>query len=253
VKEGRSDENWAKDSQAGKSAASKGDYQTAVRFHSRALQEAVRFGDNDPRLIQSLNNLGDAFEHERRLGEAQITYIAALKREQKLFGPDSMSLVPTLDSINRVTCADGRCGSALPYLKQLLSIRKKNLGPFDRDSLATMQMLAETYEKEGKLDQALKCFEEKTAIVKTHFASDDLVVLNCSANLARVLIKRKEYGKAEKLLKHMLLVEEKYDWTNSPIVDSTIRNYRDVLRLTGRSGQAAGIVYRPKKKTKFFF
>ncbi|PWU02100.1 MAG: hypothetical protein C5B53_02085 [Candidatus Melainabacteria bacterium] len=244
--------NWEKDSKIGMSAARKGDYQTAVRFHSRAVQEAVRFGDNDPRLIQSLNSLGDAFEHQRRLAEAQITYIAALKRQEKLFGADSISLVPTLESVVRVTCADGKCGSTLPYLKQLLSIRKKQLGPFHRQSLVTMQLIGEAYEKEGKFDLALKSFQEKASLTKKYFGADDLAVLNCSANIARILIKQKQYSKAEKLLKQMLQVEEKYDWKDSPIVEATISKYREVLKLTGRSAQAAGIVYRPKKKTGFF-
>jgi tetratricopeptide (TPR) repeat protein len=247
MKEPESDKTWAKDSQIGINAAAKGDYRTAVRFHSRALQEAVQYGDNDPRVIQSLNDLANAFAHEKRLSEAQITYIAALKRQEKLLGADSIALVPTLNSIIRVTCADGRCGTTLPYIKQLLAIRQKRLGVSHRDSLLTMQLLGETYEKEGKLDLALKCFQEKTELTKNQFGSGDLAVLNCSSNVARILIKKKEYAKAEKLLKHMLDVEEKYDWKNSPVVDSTINNYRNVLKLTGRPAQAAAIIYRPKK------
>ena len=245
-------ERWASDTDIGAKAFQKGDYQMAVRYYSRALQEAVRFGDQDPRVIQSLNNLADAFGQEQRLQEAQITYKAVLIRQQRLFGSDSMTLVPTLNNIVRVTCADGKCGSTLPYLQQLLSIRNKNLGPSHRDSLVTLQLIGEAYEKEGKLDKALKYFQEEASIAKRYLGGENLTTLNSSANVARIMIKRKQYAAAERILKDMLHSEEKYDWANSPIVNTTLSSYRELLRLTGRSAEAAKIVYRPKRKAVSF-
>jgi tetratricopeptide (TPR) repeat protein len=248
VEKGGPNERWESASQAGAKAAKAGDYKVAERHYSKAVQEALHLGDNDPHLVQSLNDLASTFAQEKRLGEAQVTYLAVLKRQEHLFGADAPQLVPTLNNIVRVTCAGGKCGSALPYLERLLSIRKKSLGLYHPDSLLTLQLIGETYEKEGKLDKALDYFQQEVSAKKKLLGRQNLVVVSSSMNVVRVLKAQGDYARAEKLLKEMLDTEEKYDLGRSQLVDSTIKSYQDLLRRTGRATEATRLTYRSRRK-----
>ena len=244
-------EHWQRACEAGNEAAKKGRYKTAERHYSRAVQEAVAFGDNDPRLIQSLNELALTFSHEKRLEEAQITYLAVLKRQEHNFGRDSLELVPVLNKIVQVTCSGGKCGATIPYLKQLLAIRAKHLGLTHHDALLTLSLIGESYERDGNFDKAIEYFQRRMALEKTCYGADSMPVLTTTVNVVRVLEKKGDTQKAEKLLKHVLAVEQKNDWSGSSLVETTLDEYRQLLSKLGRSEEAARLTYHPVKKTAF--
>lgn len=251
VETGGPQQRWQRASEAGSEAARKKRFKTAERHYSRAVQEAVAFGDNDPRLIQSLNDLAITFSHEKRMEEARITYLAVLKRQEHNFGRDSLELVPVLNRIVQLTCSGGKCGATIPYLKQLLSIRTEHLGPTHHDALLTLSLIGESYEKEGNFDKSIDYFQRRIALEKTCYGAESMAVLSTKLNVARVLAKKGDNLGAEKLFKNILAVEQKNDWSGSRLVEGTLDDYRQLLRKLGRSEEAARLSYRPVKKTAF--
>ena len=62
---------WEKYNRAGIEAARRGNYAEAEKQWSAALQEAEKFGPEDPRLAQSLGNLGVVYRFQGKYAEAE--------------------------------------------------------------------------------------------------------------------------------------------------------------------------------------
>ena len=79
---------WKKYNQAGIAAYRQGNYTEAVKQLEAALKEAEQFGERDPRLGSSLNNLAELYRAQGRYAEAHPLYKRSLAILEKAFGPE---------------------------------------------------------------------------------------------------------------------------------------------------------------------
>ena len=90
--------SWETHATAGEAAYEQGRYAEAEVQLKAALQEAESFEPDDPRLAQSLNNLGLLYEAQGKYAEAEPLYQRALGIWEKALGPDHPNAATSLEN-----------------------------------------------------------------------------------------------------------------------------------------------------------
>jgi len=100
---------------------------TAEKFFNSAFQQAKDFGERDPRLATSLNNLA-SLEHVRRKdANAESLYRRSLNLSEKIYGPDHTQLAGVLNNLANLLQEQARYPEAEILLQRALDIREKAL------------------------------------------------------------------------------------------------------------------------------
>ena len=99
-------------------AYQRGDYEEAVRQTEVALKEAEHFGEHDPCLATSLNNLAEFYRAQGRYTEAEPLYQRARAITEKPFGPEHPNVTPTLNNLAELYRAQGRNEDAEHLLRE---------------------------------------------------------------------------------------------------------------------------------------
>ncbi len=86
AKTSRGKSRWETNTAAGYEAYEQGDYAEAEKAWSAALQEAEKFGPEDPRLAESLGNLGVAYRDQGKYAEAEPLFKRSLSITEKALG-----------------------------------------------------------------------------------------------------------------------------------------------------------------------
>jgi len=91
--------SWENENVAGLRAYQQQNYVDAEKFFNSAFQQAKDFGERDPRLATSLNNLA-SLEHVRRKdANAESLYRRSLNLSEKIYGPDHTQLAGVLSIV----------------------------------------------------------------------------------------------------------------------------------------------------------
>ncbi len=113
------------------------DYAEAEKLLLSALKEAEKFGEQDPRLATSLNNLAVLYNAQGRYAQAEPLYQRALAIREKALGPEHPDVAPSLNNLAVLYNAQGKYAQAEPLYRRSLAIREKALGP-EHPNVATV-------------------------------------------------------------------------------------------------------------------
>ncbi|MGD8376636.1 MAG: TonB family protein [Acidobacteriota bacterium] len=118
-----------------------GDPEEAERRFRHVVFDAEHFGEDDPRLVMALRDLGSFLAGEGRPDEAIIPFervLAILEEAPEAGTPD---LAGTLQDLGRAHLAMEDCDLAEPLLRRALEIRETALGPDHADTLSVREDL----------------------------------------------------------------------------------------------------------------
>ncbi len=113
------------------------DYAEAEKLLLAALKEAEKFGERDPRLATSLNNLAVLYNAQGKYTEAEPLYQRSLAIREKALGPEHPDVAQSLNNLAVLYNAQGRYAQAEPLYQRALAIREKALGP-EHPNVATV-------------------------------------------------------------------------------------------------------------------
>lgn len=99
---------WERYNTLGQQAMSQGKPVDAEAQFKLALQEAESAGPNDPRIVTSLNNLGNCYRQQGKFAEAEPCYKRAIEVQTRLKGPLSPDMVPIFDNYAKMLRAAQR-------------------------------------------------------------------------------------------------------------------------------------------------
>lgn len=99
---------WERYNTLGQQAMSQGKPVDAEAQFTLALQEAEKAGPNDPRIVTSLNNLGNCFRQQGKFPQAEPMYQRAIEVCSRVKGPLSPEMVPILENYAKMLRAAGR-------------------------------------------------------------------------------------------------------------------------------------------------
>ena len=90
--------SWDRYMDAAGAAYEQGDYDEAEKQLLRALKEAENFGEQDPRLAASLNNLALLYYAQGQYAEAEPFYQRSLAIWEKALGPEHPDVATILEN-----------------------------------------------------------------------------------------------------------------------------------------------------------
>lgn len=150
--------------------------------------------------LKILETQGREFSNRRQWSKAQKVYRQVLQQRQKMWGNSDPRLVGPLNDVIRVTCVDGKCSDTVPFLKDLLAIRLKKLGPWHADVATTYALIAEANEKMQRYPEAIKNFNEATKVRDHIYGKTAGISVQSRMNVIRVALKRKDKVAAKAML-----------------------------------------------------
>ncbi len=117
--------SWEKLDAAGTAAYEQGRYAEAEKSWSAALQKAEKFGPQDTRLAQSLNDLAVLYRNQGKYGEAEPLYKRALAIREKSLGPDHPDVARNLENYAELLLKTNRKTEAARLEARAKAIRAK--------------------------------------------------------------------------------------------------------------------------------
>lgn len=195
--------SWEKFEKAGIKAFSS-NVTEAVRLLSRALHEAERFGEADPRYHETLVLLAHAYQKAGRLSQAEALHSKALIIHRRNFGQDHPLVARDFANLGMVYFHLGKHAKAERLYELALSINERFFRTLGADS-----------DSMYREDLATHLFD-----------------------LARVYREQGKYEEARQVLKRFLAVSPEVLLDNDPAIPMAYEEYEDVLKRLGRVKEA---------------
>ena len=92
------DLSWEDRMRAGSKAYQRGDYKQAESHLRAGLDDAKKFGPNDPRLAANLNNLAELYRVQGHYAKAEPLYQRSLTILEKALGPEHPKVATSLEN-----------------------------------------------------------------------------------------------------------------------------------------------------------
>ncbi|MFQ5662850.1 MAG: tetratricopeptide repeat protein [Terriglobia bacterium] len=102
------------------------DYAEAEKLLLAALQEAEKFGEQDPRFAASLNNLAELYRAQGKYEQAELLHQRALAIAEKALGPEHPAVATTLENYAALLRKMGRNAEAETSEAPAKAIRAKH-------------------------------------------------------------------------------------------------------------------------------
>jgi len=233
---------WERYNLAGILAYQRGDYAEATKQFEAALKEAQDFGEQDPRLATSLNNLAWVYDAQGNYGEAGPLYKRSLAIREKALGPEHPDVAQTLSNLALLYQSQVRYGEAEPLYKRSLAIREKALGPEHREVATSLNNLAALYESQGRYGEAEPLFKRALAIDEKASGPEHPDVALGLNNLAALYDAQGRYAEAEPLCKRALAIKEKALGPEHPQVATSLSDLAALYDAQDRYGEALSFI-----------
>ena len=171
---------WEKYIEAGQQAYEQGDYPEAQKIFSAALEEADKFGPDDPRVAISL---------------AWLTVL----NDTQILGPEHPATATSLNDLATLYYGQGQYVQIEPLLQRALAIWEKALGPEHPNVGISLNNLAGLYRDQGHYAQAEPLMQRSLAISEKALGPENPRVADSLENYALLLRKMGRDAEADKM------------------------------------------------------
>ena len=193
------DTEWNRSMDASMQAYQQGRYTEAEQFLLAALKEAKDFGEQDPRLATSLNNLALLYRAQGKYEQAEPLLPRALTISEKALGPEHPDVAKSLNNLASLYQDQGKYEQAEPLYQRSLTIGEKALGPEHPDVAKSLNNLASLYQAQGKYEQAEPLYQRSLTISEKALGPEHPDVAKSLNNLASLYQDGTQYEQAEPL------------------------------------------------------
>lgn len=153
-----------------------------------------------------LANIGIAeyFTSRGRYDEAEELFRKALARNDKVFGPEHIDTLWTVESLATTYYSQGRYEEAEALQQRVLAGRKKVLGNRHTDTMGALNNLALTYQSQSRYKEAEALYLKALKGNEKLLGPGHPDVLRIVDNLAIIYRLEKRYGEAEELFRRVM-------------------------------------------------
>ncbi len=152
--------------------------------------------------------------------------------------PDALKLREEVLAAQRRALPPGRHADDLELIEETLATQKRLLPPDHPDTLATMNVLALSYENLGRHADALKLYEETLAAQRRTFLPDHPGTLWSMTFLAGAYTKLGRHADALKLYEELRAVSKRVHTPDNPIALMSMQNLAGAYAKLGRHADA---------------
>lgn len=175
-KKGPDRTSWQDLNRQGEEAFHRGEYKEAESLFGQALAKSGGFEPDDPRIAETLNNLGNLYFNLDLYTEAENAIKRALAIREKVQGPNGELVADSLNDLGMIYLTEGKTSEAKSLIERALGIRQKILKPDDEDIASSLQSMASVNHKEGKLKDSMAALKRALYIRKRALGAQHLDV-----------------------------------------------------------------------------
>ncbi len=220
-----------------------GEAQVAVDQHRRAhaIYERI-LGPNDPRTLQSTNDLAGSYRACGFYREALDLFRHTFARRAATLGLAHPSTLNSMGNLATIYDDLGRYPEALDLREKTLALRKANLGPAHPDTLSSMRNLANSYASIGQGEKALKLEEETLKLAIATLGADNPETLALKNNLALTYADMHRYEEAFKLREETVALFKAKFGAQHPLTLTMMHNLAKTLSDLNQHPEAAKLL-----------
>jgi tetratricopeptide (TPR) repeat protein len=187
-----------------------GDTGRAESLFADALAIERELYPNDGQLALTLGGLAAVRMRKGQMAEVLPMAEEALEIARKSSGDSSVDAAQMYANVAEVHRVSGRIDRALPLYRKARFIYEKELGETDARVASILSQEGLILLEEGKLTLAGRALERAVDLLLESCPSCVPEVSIAENNLGVLRLKQKRYGEADRLLTHVLALQEKY-------------------------------------------
>jgi tetratricopeptide (TPR) repeat protein len=215
-----------------------GDMAGAEQLYLRALAGWDQAGE--PRLrVRTMSNLAVVYRAQGRSGDAEATYMEALRLLEKTGSEESAEAATTLNNLAELYRIRGEAARGKRYAQQAVELAERLYGAGHPAASAGLHTLAAIEREQGHMDQALALYDrERAALERAPGARTDPRLVTNLANVAEIRLAGSEWTEAESAARRALDVAETSLGPRDPARAQCLNNLAQALRFERRFEEA---------------
>ncbi|KAF7851769.1 hypothetical protein BT93_L2634 [Corymbia citriodora subsp. variegata] len=221
---------WRVFTDNGRDSFLRGKLEEAERFFLSALQEAKEgFGERDPHVASSCNNLAELYRVMKAFDKAEPLYLEAVNILEESFGPQDIRVGVAFHNLGQFYLAQRRLEEAQIHYERALKIKGRVLGFGHPDYADTMYHLGMVLHLQGKEKESEALILDSIRILEEAGQGESTVCLKRLRHLAQMYLKSSHFEDAENLQRKILhMLELSKGWHS---VETVLAGERLALTL----------------------
>ncbi len=199
------------------------------------------FGQNDPRTLESMAQVGDVLEREGKFDEAEKLERQAFAAEQRVLGSDDDLTLNTMNLLVVVIGDQGRFAEAEKLDREQISILTRKVGADDSKTFAARTNLAGLLAVQARYAEAEKENRALVEIGRRQWGSDHPRTLAVMDNLGMALRQEGRLSEAEQIFREDLAARQRVEGPEHPSTLVTMQNLADAVSAQGRFAESERI------------
>lgn len=200
---------WRLFSDKGREVFLQGKLDQAEKFFFSALQEAKEgFGEKDPHVASSCNNLAELFRVQKQFDKAEPLYWEAIKILEESFGPEDIRVGAALHNLGQFYLMQRKLDEADKCYERAVKIKRRVLGLNHTDYADTLYHLGMVLYLLGKEKDAEALIQESIKILEENGMGDSITCIRRLQFLSQMYLKSNRLGEAEDVQRKVLQIME---------------------------------------------
>ncbi len=235
-------EPWDLHTDKGRSFIEQGKFSEAEQELQSALQLAQQFGEQDPRLMQSLTNLAILFNAKGEPDKAVDFLKQTIAIHKK--GPESESFAASLSNLGALYVTQKQFGQAQPYFERALAMREQAQKPITAEIIRELENLGGLFVQQSQYDAAEPYLQRVVELTEQAHGKDAPELVEPLNNLALLFRAQTRYAKAEGLLQRALTIKEQQLGLANPHLLGSLNNLALLHSSAHEFGKAIPLLER---------
>lgn len=196
-------------SDKGREVFLQGKLDQAEKFFFSALQEAKEgFGEKDPHVASSCNNLAELFRVQKQFDKAEPLYWEAIKILEESFGPEDIRVGAALHNLGQFYLMQRKLDEADKCYERAVKIKRRVLGLNHTDYADTLYHLGMVLYLLGKEKDAEALIQESIKILEENGMGDSITCIRRLQFLSQMYLKSNRLAEAEDVQRKVLQIME---------------------------------------------
>lgn len=216
----------------------------------------AQFGDEDPRTLKSMVQLGWIAKEQGDYSEAEALESRALDIQRRTLGPTNRDTLSSMSNLASTYLNQGKYKQAESVDSQTLEIRKRMFGSEQPDTLTSMNSLAGDYYFERQYSRAEQLYKDAWELRKRILGLQHPNTLDSMGNLASTYTSEGKYSLAEAINVELLESRKRVLGPEHPDTLATMNNLATVYDDEHKEVQAENLLTEAlsiKKRTLGFY
>lgn len=192
--------NWDRLRSAAEQATQQGDFAAAEAQWMAALEEADRFGPQDPRTSFTVDRLADILYRQQKYEEAEPLFKMSLEMRISIHGDRHLDVAASLNNLADMYVSQHRYDEAEPLQMRVLEMYESLFGQEHPGVALITTNLAITYHEQGRLEQAENLYKRAIYIKQKLYGYKHPEVDDVTQRYASLLVAANRNEEAQKLL-----------------------------------------------------